>query len=152
MSLLKPGAGSRSDSKAAREFAQLDTEPSETLTGVIEAGCEFEGKLSFRGTVRINGGFRGEIFTPDTLVIGQGARVQAEVDAGVVIISGDVTGTIRASHRVEVHRPAVFRGDILTPSLSVQEGVIFEGSSKMSQDRPQPQRSFLTPNPALPKT
>lgn len=101
------------------------------VTGVIDQGCEFEGKLCFQGTVRINGAFKGEIYTPDTLIIGEDARVSGEVEAGVVIISGEVNGNVRAKHRVEIQHPAVFRGDILTPSLSVAEGVIFEGSSKM---------------------
>ena len=101
------------------------------LTGVIDRGCEFEGKLCFQGTVRINGIFRGEIYTPDTLVIGEDARVYANVSAGIVIISGEVSGNIEAKHRVEIHHPAIFRGEIQTPSLSVDDGVIFEGSSKM---------------------
>jgi cytoskeletal protein CcmA (bactofilin family) len=101
------------------------------VTGVIDQGCEFEGKLCFQGTVRISGTFRGEIYTPDTLIIGEGARVQGQIDAGTVIISGEVSGSVRARHRVEIHEPAIFRGDILTPSLKVDEGVIFEGSSKM---------------------
>src|SRR6476619_4764110 len=101
------------------------------VTGVIDQGCEFEGKLCFQGTVRINGAFRGEIYTPDTLIIGEGARVQGQIDAGTVIISGEVSGSVRAKHRVEIHQPAIFKGDILTPSLKVDEGVIFEGSSKM---------------------
>ncbi|HLD99957.1 MAG: hypothetical protein A2603_08610 [Bdellovibrionales bacterium RIFOXYD1_FULL_55_31] len=113
------------------------------VTGVIDSGCEFEGKLCFRGTVRIAGIFRGEIYTPDVLVIGEGARVQAQIDAGTVIISGEVVGSIRAKHRVEIHRPAIFRGDILTPSLSVDEGVIFEGNSKMAHTPAVPARSFL---------
>lgn len=103
------------------------------VTGVIDYGCEFEGKLCFQGTFRIGGTFRGEIFTPDVLIIAEGARVYGTVEAGTVIISGEVNGTIRAKHRVEIHQPAIFRGDILTPSLSVDEGVIFEGSSKMAQ-------------------
>jgi cytoskeletal protein CcmA (bactofilin family) len=107
------------------------------VTGVIDHGCEFEGKLSFQGTVRIGGTFRGEIYTPDTLIIGEGARVYGQVEAGIVIISGEMNGTVRAKNRVEVHRPAIFRGDIVTPSLSVDEGVIFEGSSKMAHS-PQP--------------
>src|SRR5947209_11080157 len=89
------------------------------LTAVIEHGCEFEGKLCFQGTVRIGGTFRGEIFTPDTLIIGEGARVHGQIDAGTVIISGEVIGSIRAKQRVEIHRPAIFRGDIQTPSLKV---------------------------------
>ena len=104
-----------------------------SFTGVIERGCEFEGKLSFEGTLRLNGVFRGEIFTPDTLVIGEGARVQGSIVAGVVIIHGEVNAIVRAKYRVELHQPCLFKGEIYTPSLNVQDGVIFEGSSKMGE-------------------
>ena len=104
----------------------------ELITAVIDQGCEFEGKLCFHGTVRIGGVFKGEIFTPDTLIISEGAKVDAQIEAGTIIISGEVNGSLRAKYRVEIHNPAIFRGDILTPSLSVDEGVIFEGSSKMA--------------------
>jgi len=107
------------------------------VTGVLDRGCEFEGKLCFRGTFRIGGVFRGQIQTADTLVIAEGARVDAEIEAGIVIISGETSGTIRARHRVEIHQPAIFRGDIQTPSLRVAEGVIFEGSSRMTESVPQ---------------
>src|SRR5262245_42551343 len=91
------------------------------VTGVLDQGGEVEGKLCFRATVRISGAFRGESYTPDTLIIGEGARVHGQIDAGTVIISGEVIGNVRAKHRVEIHLPAVFRGDILTPSLKVDE-------------------------------
>lgn len=103
------------------------------LTGVIDKGCQFEGKLAFQGTVRINGMFKGQIYTPDTLVIGEEAQVNADVEAGVVIVSGELTGNLKAKYRVELHKPAVFKGEITTPSLSVDEGVLFEGSTKMVQ-------------------
>ena len=132
-----------------RRSPDLSVPVSEALvTAVIDQGCEFEGKLCFHGTVRIGGIFRGEIFTPDTLIIGEGARVDGQIDAGTIIISGEVNGTLRAKHRVEIHRPAVFRGDILTPSLSVDEGVIFEGSSKMAQATSTPERSLLSSHPS----
>lgn len=117
-----------------------------SVAGVIDRGCEFEGKLCFQGTVRIGGTFRGEIYTPDTLIIGEGARVSGTIDAGTVIISGEVNATVRAKYRVEIHRPAIFRGDILTPSLSVDEGVIFEGQSKMVHAPSVPARSFIASN------
>jgi cytoskeletal protein CcmA (bactofilin family) len=113
------------------------------VTGVIDHGCEFEGKLCFQGTVRIGGTFRGEIFTPDTLIVSEGARIQGQIEAGTVIISGEVSGTVKAKYRVEIHQPAIFKGDILTPSLSVDEGVIFEGSSKMANQHAVPERSFM---------
>ncbi|MCM2323139.1 MAG: polymer-forming cytoskeletal protein [Oligoflexia bacterium] len=118
----------------------------QTVTGVIDHGCEFEGKLCFQGTVRIAGVFRGEIHTPDTLIVGEGARITGQIEAGTVIISGEVNGSVRAKHRIEIHRPAVFRGDILTPSLSVDEGVIFEARSKMAHAPANaPVKSFLAP-------
>ncbi len=117
----------------------------DVITAVIDHGCEFEGKLSFHGTVRIGGTFKGEIHTPDTLIIAEGARVDGEIDAGTIIISGEVNGSLRAKYRVEIHRPAIFRGDILAPSLSVDEGVIFEGSSKMSH-APSPSERGITPS------
>jgi len=107
----------------------------DALTAVIDAGCEFEGKLCFRGTVRLGGVFRGELITPDVLIVSEGARVHGEVDAGVVIINGEVTGTVRAKHRVEIHSPASFRGEIITPSLKVEDGVTFEGRSRMVGSR-----------------
>ncbi len=105
------------------------------MTGILDHGSEFHGKLVFRGTVRINGTFRGEISTPDTLVIGEHARIHADIDAGVVVLSGELNGNIKAKHRVEIRKPAVFRGDIFTPSLRVEEGVLFEGSSKMATSK-----------------
>ena len=65
--------------------------------GVIDHGCEFEGKLCFQGTVRIGGVFQGEIFTPDTLIVGEGARVHGQIEAGTVMISGEVSGTFEPS-------------------------------------------------------
>ena len=122
------------------------------VTGVLERGCEFEGRLCFRGTFRIGGVFRGQIQTPDTLVIGEGARVDAEIEAGVVIISGETSGTIRARHRVEIHEPAIFRGDIQTPSLRVAEGVIFEGSSRMTEALPATSETRWTQVPPTSKS
>ena len=124
---------------------ELAVQPSQvTVTGVIDQGCEFEGRLSFQGTVRINGIFRGEIFTPDTLIVGEGARVQGQIEAGTVIISGEVNANGRAKQRVAIHRPAIFRGEILTPSLKGDDGVIFEGSSRMMDSAPAPRKSFLS--------
>src|SRR2546422_3845737 len=66
----------------------------------------FEGKLVFDGTVRIDGRFKGEIQTDNVLVIGQGARVDAQINVGSIIINGEVTGDITAKHSVEIHAPA----------------------------------------------
>ena len=101
------------------------------VTALLDRGANFEGKLTFEGTVRIGGAFRGEIFTRDTLVINAGADVEAQVEADVVIISGSFLGNVFARRRVIMHPPAVFRGSVTSPSLRIDEGVMFEGASYM---------------------
>jgi cytoskeletal protein CcmA (bactofilin family) len=101
------------------------------LNALLGKGSEFEGKLTFEGTVRIDGKFSGEIHTNDVLVVGEGARVQAEINAGSVVINGEVQGNIRAKTSIELHPPARVRGNLEAPSLSIDKGVIFEGTCKM---------------------
>lgn len=101
------------------------------VTALLDRGSHFEGRLTFEGTVRIGGHFKGEIFTHDTLVILSGAVVEAQIEADTVILSGEVSGTISARERVIMQPPARFRGTVTTPSLKIEEGVTFEGASSM---------------------
>jgi cytoskeletal protein CcmA (bactofilin family) len=101
------------------------------LTALIDHGATFDGRLTFEGVVRIGGQFRGEIFTNDTLVINPGAHVEAQIEADTVIISGVMKGNIFARRRVVMHPPATFQGTVTTPSLRIDEGVVFEGASYM---------------------
>jgi cytoskeletal protein CcmA (bactofilin family) len=101
------------------------------LTALLDQGADFEGRLTFEGTVRIGGAFRGEIFTKDTLIINPGARVEAQIEADIVIISGELSGNVFARRRVIMHPPAIFKGTVTSPSLRIDEGVMFEGASYM---------------------
>lgn len=101
------------------------------VTAILDQGASFEGKLTFEGTVQIGGEFKGEIFTKDALIINQGALVEAQIEADTVIISGQVEGNLFARRRVIMHPPAVFKGTVTTPSLRIDEGVVFEGASYM---------------------
>jgi cytoskeletal protein CcmA (bactofilin family) len=104
------------------------TQPVTTLLG---KGSEFEGKLSFEGTVRVDGKLTGEIFTDDSLVVGEGAEVNAEVTVGSIVIQGTVRGNITAKRSVEIHSPGRVRGNINTPSLFIEKGVFFDGHCQM---------------------
>ena len=81
--------------------------------------------------VRIGGRFKGEIFTRDTLVIDAGADVEAQIEAGTIIVSGTVRGNLFARESVVMHPPAVMRGTVTTPRLKIEDGVVFEGASQM---------------------
>jgi cytoskeletal protein CcmA (bactofilin family) len=95
-------------------------------------GSEFEGKLNFEGAVRIDGVMKGEIISKDRLIIGESAKVEAEINVGSAVISGEVVGNITASSEVELIAPAKVTGNIKTPSLIIQKGVIFDGNCSMS--------------------
>ena len=101
------------------------------INTLLGKGSAFEGKLTFEGTVRVDGRLAGEIFSDDVLVVGEGAEVHAEVDIGEIIIQGLVVGNIRAKRAVEIHAPGKVKGDITTPSLQIDKGVIFEGKCFM---------------------
>lgn len=112
-------------------IVEAEVIPHGQLSALLDRGASFDGKLTFEGTVRIGGVFKGEIFTNDTLVVNPGATVEAQIEADVVIISGHVIGNIFARRRVIMHPPAVFRGSVTSPSLRIDEGVTFEGASYM---------------------
>lgn len=120
------------------------------ITTLLGRGATFEGKLTFEGTVRIDGRFRGEVFTDDVLVIGEGAIVEAEIDVGEVIIQGTVIGNIKAKRSIEIHAPGRVKGDIHTPSLQIDKGVVFEGRSFMEGATKPPQPQPAQPKPAPP--
>lgn len=101
------------------------------ITALLQRGSTFEGKLVFEGTVHINGRFKGEIRSKDTLVIGEGAEVEGEIDVGTLIVNGGFRGTVRAHQLVEMHAPARVHGTVLSPALVIDRGVVFEGVSKM---------------------
>ncbi|HUH00537.1 MAG TPA: polymer-forming cytoskeletal protein [Kofleriaceae bacterium] len=117
------------------------------INTLLGRGSEFEGKLTFEGTVRIDGKLKGEVFSDDVLVVGEGAEVSAEIDIGEIIIQGTVIGNIRAKRSVEIHAPGKVKGDITTPELQISKGVIFEGRSFMegAQKTGQPQPRPPTP-------
>lgn len=103
----------------------------EEISGIINKGCYFEGHLSFTGTFRLAGEVKGSIFTNDTLIISEEAVVHADINANIVILSGNVRGNINAKSRVEMKKPGRFEGTVTSPSLIVEEGVIFHGETKV---------------------
>jgi len=103
------------------------------INAFLGKGTDFNGKLTFEGAVRLDGKFSGEIFSPGILVIGESAVINADVNVNTLILSGKLTGNIEAKGRVEIHAPGKVCGNVSTPVLVIDEGVIFEGSCTMKQ-------------------
>lgn len=101
---------------------------------ILGEGSAFDGKLTFEGKVRIDGEFSGEIHTRGTLVVGETAKVLAQIDASTVVIEGHVEGDIRATDLVELKGTARTSGTIHCPSLEIQRGAVFDGQCVMQRD------------------
>jgi cytoskeletal protein CcmA (bactofilin family) len=106
------------------------------LTAFIDEGSEMEGRYTFRGTVMLNGRFKGEISSEDTLIIGERGVVEADIRAGRVQVNGEVTGNVRATERIDLKRTARMYGDVEAPVVVVEEGVVFEGHCRMAKPSP----------------
>ncbi len=125
---------------------QIEILENTAVTGLLNAGTKFEGNLSFEGCVRMAGEFKGEIFTKDTLIISPEARVQADIEANSIILSGYLEGNIIAKKQVIMRPPAVFKGSVTTPSLKISEGVVFQGASYMKEAKNTMMNDELNPS------
>jgi cytoskeletal protein CcmA (bactofilin family) len=110
------------------------TKEEDEVRAFLGKGAEFNGKLMFSGSVRIDGDFKGDIFGNGTLVIGEGAEVEADIHVDNILISGTVRGQIDAKKSVKIYSPGQLFGDVNTPSLSIEEGAFFEGASHMTRN------------------
>lgn len=101
----------------------------------LDRGASFEGKVSFSGTLRIDGHLRGLAQSRGTLVVGEAGLVQADLEVGMLIVRGSVAGSVRAD-RVEVASTGRLEGEIVTPRLSVEPGGQLEGRVTMPMGIP----------------
>lgn len=108
-------------------------EESGDIIAFVGEEVAFKGTIKYQGTVRVDGRLEGEIYTDGNLIIGQKAVITAKIEAGTVTCQGRITGEVLAKNRVKLLSPAVFDGTITTPLLSMDEGVMFNGSCNMSQ-------------------
>jgi cytoskeletal protein CcmA (bactofilin family) len=105
--------------------------PVEVLT-FLGVGTEFKGKIIFQGTLRIDGLVEGEIEGNDTLILGENGIVRGICKVGKAVISGKFKGELFAEEKVTLKNNADVEGKIVTPSIMIEEGALFNGTCKMS--------------------
>lgn len=103
------------------------------IKGFLGADTEFEGKLSFTGTVRIDGHFKGDILAEGTLIVGEAATVEADIRAFQIIINGEIRGNIVAESVIEINAHAKVVGNINAPNIIIQQGAVFDGNCIMQK-------------------
>ena len=107
----------------------------ESLQILLQEGSFFEGDLRFKGQARIGGLIKGSIQGEGLLVVEATAKLEADVLVDHLILFGTFNGKLEARKSVVMEPPAHFLGEVISPSLSIKEGVFFEGSSKKTAPR-----------------
>ena len=101
------------------------------INAFLGSGTVLEGTFSFEGIVRMDGTFRGDIISGETLVIGSTAVMDCNIKVKNVEINGEIRGSIIASQRIDLHSSAKVYGSIEAPIITMEDGAFFDGVCKM---------------------
>lgn len=102
-------------------------------TAFLDRGSRFEGTLTFQGSVRIDGFYKGDIVNGNHLVLGEQAEVEGTINVEEVYISGHFKGTVTAVKKICLLASAHVEGSLATPKISIEEGAVFNGSIQMAE-------------------
>lgn len=117
-------------------------------TSVVDRGSAFEGTFRSQKDLRVEGELKGTIACDGTLFVAEGAVVSATIDAEHVTVAGDVHGEVRCRGRLQILPSGRVRARVVTASLVIQEGAIYEGELEMAgmeRAAPRPLRSRQAP-------
>jgi cytoskeletal protein CcmA (bactofilin family) len=107
----------------------------DSISTFLGPDASVDGTLEFKGTIRLDGSVKGKIRSSNgTVIVGEKARVNADIAVGIAIVMGEVAGTIDAGDRIEVYPPGRIVGDIQAPIISIEEGGKFNGNCAMKED------------------
>ena len=114
-----------------RSKGQSKDSENREFTGFLEKGVRFEGTLEASGVFRIDAQMKGNLLSSHSLILGEGARVEGQIEGNHVVIGGKFDGVIFAKGRVEIQAKGVVTGEIHTPCLMIEPGGIFDGRCHM---------------------
>jgi cytoskeletal protein CcmA (bactofilin family) len=104
------------------------------INSIVGEGTRFRGELDLNGLLRIDGDYSGVIRTPDKVLVGKNGRAECSIYAGTIVIGGVVKGNIYASEKIIILTTGMVIGNITTPRLVVEEGVILDGECRIVKD------------------
>ncbi|VAX15414.1 hypothetical protein MNBD_NITROSPINAE04-2059 [hydrothermal vent metagenome] len=101
------------------------------LNSFFGEGVVLKGSLKFKGLLRFDGNFEGDIESDDTFMVGSSGKVSANIKTGFLYNFGEIKGDIEASNKISLHANSKLTGNIKSPILITEELAFFEGSCSM---------------------
>jgi cytoskeletal protein CcmA (bactofilin family) len=101
---------------------------------ILGPDANFKGELSFEKGMRLMGKFEGKVNTPGRVHVAKEAKMSADVEAGGIVVEGEVHGNLSAADRIELKQSARYEGDLRATKLVVDEGAVFNGHVSVGPD------------------
>jgi len=106
---------------------------SQKLETIVGNDTRIEGKVSVKGTIRVDGTVEGDI-QADWVVVGVTGKILGDTRTRGMVVGGSVEGNIEATETVELREKATMVGEIHAPKLAISEGAVFDGRARMKSD------------------
>ncbi|MGA8754437.1 bactofilin family protein [Candidatus Deferrimicrobium sp.] len=106
---------------------------SRKLETIVGDGTCIAGKVSVKGTIRVDGIVEGDV-QADWVIVGENGKIRGNTCTRGMVVGGSVEGNIEATETVELREKATMAGEIRTPKLGVSEGAVFDGRARMKSD------------------
>ena len=102
---------------------------------IIGEHISIEGSIHGKESLIIEGAMKGKIeLEKNQITVGTKGRVEAEIHADNVTISGRLTGNIKALGKVSITKGANFTGEIKAKSISVEDGAYLKAAIELEQE------------------
>jgi cytoskeletal protein CcmA (bactofilin family) len=103
----------------------------EGIETLIGQGCRIEGNVVFRGGLRVDGHIIGDVRAEPQgtgyVILPPQGRIEGDVQAAHIVVSGQVVGNLHAGDRVELLARARIIGDIAYAAMTMQAGCSVSG-------------------------
>jgi cytoskeletal protein CcmA (bactofilin family) len=103
---------------------------SQKLETIVGNDTHITGKVSVKGTIRVDGIVEGDV-QADWVVVGETGKILGNTRTRGMVVGGSVEGNIEATETVELREKAKMAGDIHAPKLGISEGAVFDGRARM---------------------
>lgn len=108
-----------------------DAKPSGTVIG---PDTVVKGEMTVESHAKILGRFEGMIMSKGRIEVADKAQCQADVEAGIVLIDGNMQGNITVSDKLQLNATARLKGDVQAAKLAVADGASLDGHFRVGID------------------
>lgn len=101
---------------------------------VIGNEAYFQGTLTAKGSLRIDGRVDGSIVDAKIVTVGKSGKVKGDISCEICYVSGEIKGNITALDHIEALKGSRVDGDIRSPRIMLEEGALFNGNCSMDNN------------------